>query len=922
VGAPRTRVAAGLPRPLVRELRGIAGGRNVLTSPADLALYAYDSSLERHAPEVVVFPASTDEVARVVRAAARFGVPFVPRGAGTNLSGGSIPVAGGIVIALSRLNRVLEIDIANRCAVVQPGVTNLALQEALAPLGWVFHPDPASQKVSTLGGNVAENAGGPHCLKYGVTTNHILGARVVLPDGEVADLGGMALDAPGYDLLGLVNGSEGTLGIVTEITARISPQPEAVRTLLGVFDSMDAASAAVSAIIAAGIIPACLEMMDRVMIGAVQASMDAGYPEDAEAVLVIEVDGLREALEQEARRCAEICRRVGAREVRSASDEREREQLWAGRRGAFGAAARLASAFLVNDGTVPRSKLPEVLRQTQEIAARYGLRVGNNFHAGDGNLHPLILLDDSDPCQRELAKRASMEMLEACIAAGGAISGEHGIGSEKRAAMPLLYSPADIAAHAAVKRAFDPRGLCNPGKILPDTLSPVRVDQAPIPPRSRAVEAPGAPEVDGRAPTACLVPESEQEVAALLAGAADERAALVPLGAGTKLGLGMPPQRFDYALSLARVAGVVEHDVENLTVTVRAGTRLADLQAELARRGQWLALDPPHEEATIGGIIAANSYGPGRMRYGACRDLVLGLRVALPSGAAISVGGKTVKNVSGYDLPKLFIGSLGTLGVITAATFKLLPAPPQTEWRAWGFARLAAAVECARQLAASRLELSAAEVFSGNLARAGEWIMLCRAQGPPAAVERQVAAAGDLCARSGGVPIDAAQSTGMACHASTPAAAADAGGGAGFTPFDPLRACPERSEGAGSELHAICRIAVPPARLFDALTAAQRLLGEGGRCAACGPCVLAASPAIGVARVAFEADGAGAAVLELRDEYGAGGGSVVIERAPLGLKIAAGVWGTEHPGARVMRALKAEFDPDGVLSPGRFAGGV
>jgi glycolate oxidase len=295
------------------DLRRVIGRTHVRSSPVDLALYAYDSSLERHAPDVVVFPAATEEVAQVVRIANRLGVPFVPRGAGTNLSGGSVPVAGGIVIALSRLNRLLRIEPANHRAVVQPCLTNLALQDALAPLGWVFHPDPASQKVSTMGGNVAENAGGPHCLKYGVTTNHVLGVRVVLPDGEVADFGGAAPDAPGYDLVGIMNGSEGTLGIVTEITVRISPRPEAVRTLLATFDSMDAASQAVSAIIAAGIIPASLEMMDRVMIGAIQASMDAGYPLDAEAVLIIEVDGLREALAQEARRCEEICLRLGDR---------------------------------------------------------------------------------------------------------------------------------------------------------------------------------------------------------------------------------------------------------------------------------------------------------------------------------------------------------------------------------------------------------------------------------------------------------------------------------------------------------------------------------------------------------------------------------------------------------------------------------
>ncbi|UCH33746.1 MAG: FAD-binding protein [Armatimonadota bacterium] len=883
---------AAASRSVLRELRRIVGKGNVLTSPADLALYAYDSSLERHPPEVVVFPDSTDQVAQVVRVAAGLGVPFVPRGAGTNLSGGSVPVSGGIVIALSRLNRLLGIDVPNRCAVVQPGMTNLALQDALAPLGWVFHPDPASQKVSTVGGNVAENAGGPHCLKYGVTTNHVLGVKVVLPDAEVAQFGGAAVDQPGYDLAGLMNGSEGTLGIVTEATVRISAIPESVRTLLAVFDSMDTASEAVSAIIAAGIVPAALEMIDRVMVGAIQASMDAGYPTDAEAVLIVEVDGLREAVDEEARRSEAICRQHGAREVRSAASEHDRERLWAGRRGAFGAAARLASAFLVNDGVVPRDKLPEVLRQTQEIAARYGVRVGNNFHAGDGNLHPLILLDDRDPDQRDRAKRASLEMLEACVAAGGSISGEHGIGLEKREAMARFLAPAELNAHFAVKRSFDPRGLCNPGKMLPDEI-PDAKQAVPhrVAPRAIATEPPPDLVIDERRPKALLSAGSEQDVAALLAGAAEDGAAIIPVGSRTKLDLGMPPRQFDYALSLDKLTGVIEHDVEDLTATVRAGTRLADLQAELGRRGQWVPLDPPHRDATVGGIIATDSYGPGRMRYGGCRDRVLGMRIALPSGEVISVGGKTVKNVTGYDLPKLFIGSLGTLGIITAATFKLMPVAERTEWSAWAFAHPAQAVECAQRLASSQLELSAAEVLTGDLVgHADAWVLLCRAQETEAAVERQIRAAADVCEATGGAPLADSRR-------------------------DWSRIA---SDGVWRwrESAAIVRIATPPAALLDVFSHAYRLLGENGAC------VCSAGPALGIARVAFDGESAGPAVLALREAVEQRRGRLVIERAPIGAKLASGTWGTGHPGENIMRALKAEFDPKGVLSPGRFVGGI
>jgi len=884
---PQARPPLG--RQLLRELRRAVGERNVLTTPADLALYAYDSSPECHAPDVVVFPAATEQVAQLVRAANRFDAPYTARGAGTNLSGGSIPIHGGLVIALSRLNHLLGVDEPNRCALVQPGMTNLALQDALAVRGWVFHPDPASQKASTIGGNVAENAGGPHCLKYGVTTNHVLGVRAVLPDGAIADFGGAALDRPGYDMTGLMNGSEGTLGIVTEITVRISRPPETVRTLLADFDSMDAASEAVSAIIAAGIIPAALEMIDEVMVGAIMASMDAGYPLDAEAVLIVELDGLREAAEDEAQRASAICTAHGAREVRSAASVGERERLWAGRKGAFGAAARLAPAYVVNDGVVPRAKLPEVLRQTQEIAARYGLRVGNNFHAGDGNLHPLILLDRNDPELRERARQASMEMLDACVAAGGSISGEHGIGLEKRKALAKFFSPAELAAQAAIKRAFDPRGLCNPGKVLPDELPPVGQPSACISARSAAVK-PGADlSVDGKAPVGLLEPGSEDRVAALLAATAQDQVAVIPMGSGTQLDLGMPPERFDYALSLANIAGTIEHDADNLTATIRAGTRLADVQTELAKRGQWLPLDPADESTSVGGIIATDSSGPGRMRYGGCRDRVLGLRVALPSGHVISVGGKTVKNVSGYDLPKLFVGSLGTLGVITAATFKLLPVPERTEWSGWAFDDLAAAARCANQLAASQLELSAIELVSGELAgHPDTWLLFCRAQGMSSAVERQMQGVAQACKEASGQVREDAQPR-----------------------------APRLRSGRAAMLHTLsvlCRIAVPPANLKDILAQARRLLGSNGS--------FAASPAMGTAHIAFDADDAAAVISDLRRAAEALGGSLVIERASVEVKLAAGVWGAAPDGVEIMRALKAEFDPRGVLNPGRFVGGI
>lgn len=451
----------------VEELRQIVGPGNVLDGSVDLQLYQYDGYLVERRPDAVVFVSSTEEVARVVRVCNQHGRPFVPRGGGTNLSGGTIAFEGGVVIEMIRMKQILEVDTASLWARVQPGLFNLDLGNALAPLGYQFLPDPASQKAATLGGNVAENSGGPHCFKYGVTTNHILGLTVVLPDGEVARIGGTAPDPLGYDLTGLFVGSEGTLGICTEVVAKIARLPEGVKTLLAIYDSIEAGSRTVSAIVAAGMVPATLEMMDQLVIQAVESSMHCGLPLDCATVLLIEVDGLKDDLESQAAAIQQICLAHGAREVRVAKDEAERSLLWAGRRGAFGAVARLAPSFLVCDGTVPRTALPEVLGKVAEVAEKYDLRIPNVFHAGDGNLHPLILFDWRDAEQKARVMKAGMEILSLCAALGGTISGEHGVGLEKMEAMRLVLSEADIETQRRVKRTFDPGNLANPGKMFP-----------------------------------------------------------------------------------------------------------------------------------------------------------------------------------------------------------------------------------------------------------------------------------------------------------------------------------------------------------------------------------------------------------------------------------------------------------------------
>lgn len=454
---------------LAHKLAAIVGAPYVLIRPEELLLYEYDgSALDQALPGLVVLPSDTGELAACLREAARLGVDVVPRGAGTGLAGGSVPVGGGLVVATTRMNRVLVVDPAARMAVVQPGVVNLDVSASAARYGLHFAPDPSSQRVSTVGGNVATNAGGPHCLKYGVTATHVLALTLVLSDGQVLELGKCGADAPGYDLLSVVIGSEGTFGVVSEITVRLIPEAETAHTILAIFDQIEHAGAAVSAIIAAGIVPAALEMIVGEGIRAIEASVQAGYPTDAQAVLLIELDGLREELANQSRQIEAICGDHGVRELQSADEPQRRARLWAGRKGALAACARIAPHYHIQDVTVPRSRLPEVLALTDEIAHRHGIMMVNIFHAGDGNLHPLLLFDLHEPGVRERAIAAGDEIMRACVEVGGTVSGEHGIGIEKRDALTLLFSRDDLRAFGELRAVFDPTGRMNPGKLLPD----------------------------------------------------------------------------------------------------------------------------------------------------------------------------------------------------------------------------------------------------------------------------------------------------------------------------------------------------------------------------------------------------------------------------------------------------------------------
>ena len=456
-----------MPASLIRELEALLGPAGVLSQPEDLVLYEYDGSVEQARPDLVVFPRTTDEVSQIVKRANRHKVPIVGRGAGTGLSGGALARFGGILIVFARMNRILEIDYENHRVVVQPGVVNLDVTHAVEHAGLYFAPDPSSQKSCTIGGNVAENAGGPHTLAYGVTTNHVTGLELVLTDGEVCRIGGKTSDPLGYDLAGLLVGSEGTLALVTEITVKLLRKPEAVKTLLAIFESVDDATETVVDITARAITPAACEMIDGWTLRAIEDYVHAGFPRDSGAVLLIEVEGLQEAVASQADAVCDVCRTHRAREVRVARDAHERELLWKGRKNAFGAMGRLAPGSYTLDGVIPRSCLPQTLRRVAEIGRQHGLQIGNIFHAGDGNLHPIVLYDPRDKVQFENAVSASNEILRYCVEVGGALTGEHGVGMEKNDLMPLLFSEADLDLMRRIRDAFNPMGSLNPGKIFP-----------------------------------------------------------------------------------------------------------------------------------------------------------------------------------------------------------------------------------------------------------------------------------------------------------------------------------------------------------------------------------------------------------------------------------------------------------------------
>lgn len=648
----------------LRSLTALLPRGQVFTDRAALLVYAADAGMDRGRPEGIVFPRTAAEVARIVQWAAAHNVPLVARGAGTGLSGGAVADRGGVIVEFAKMNAILDVDVLGRGIVTEPAVVNLRLDERARLHGLYFPPDPASQRASTIGGNVAENSGGPHCFKYGVTTNYIIGLDVVLADGQRVRVGGRALDYPEYDLCGLITGSEGMLALITAISARLVRTPPGVKTLLAIFASVEQAADAVSAIIAAGLIPATMELMDQKIINIAEPFAHAGLPLDAGAILIIDIDGYPASLNAQICEIERLLQERGVREVRIARNDEERYKIWLARKSVAGAIARLTPAYYTVDITVPRSRLRAILAQIDPICERYGLRVGHLMHAGDGNLHPMILIPD--PHDLELMGRvhaAGYEMVKCCIEMNGSLTGEHGVGIEKREYMTLMHTPAELLALWDIKHAFDPQNILNPGKVFPlptETATPFAGYTNTI----QHENAPKSPP-----PTSPFAPTTAEEAA---------RGLLALAQAQRKVSIGHTTTVRDDATTLLTTGalhGIKTYAPDDLYITVGAGTPLHEIQTFLANEGKYLPLVSPWPATTIGGLVAENSNAPLRMRYGALRDLVLCATVALTDGRVIRTGRPIVKNVAGYDLTKVFIGSRGTLGLLADVTLKFFARP-------------------------------------------------------------------------------------------------------------------------------------------------------------------------------------------------------------------------------------------------------
>ena len=676
-------------------LNSIYPPERLLSGPAQVAPYESDAlTAFRERPLAVVLAESQQEVIETVRLCHRENLPFVARGSGTSLSGGSLPIREGIIIGLNRLNRVLELDPAERCAVVEPGVINLDLSALGAPHGLYYAPDPSSQSICTIGGNVAFNSGGAHCLRHGMTSNHVLGLKAVLPDGAVVELGSKSLEGVGPDLTGFFVGSEGLFGIALEITVRLIPKPESYKTILAAYSSLEAAGDAVAQVVATGLLPGAMEIMDHLAIEAAEAAVHAGYPQSATALLIVELEGEAAEVEAEFQLLEPVIRASGAFEIRVARDEGERLRIWKGRKSAFSAVGRLSPDYIVQDGVVPRKQLGSALAEIEMLGKKHGIRVANVFHAGDGNLHPLILFDGTEEGALEKAEELAGDILQMCIRRGGSITGEHGVGMEKREYLAHMFAPADMEVMKRMRRSIDPLEIANRRKMFPDENGHGQVS---------------APEITGSAKGAgtTLRPGSFREVQQAVA----DHARIRPRGGGTKPALSRPPEGVA-SLDLSGLSGMVEYEPEEYTFTALAGTPVVEVQERLAREGQYLPFDPvlARAGATLGGTVAAGTGGSGRYRYGGIRDFLLGIRFVSGRAELVRGGSRVVKNAAGFDLPKLMVGSLGRLGILVEMTFKVFPLAQRWLTLEASLPDLSQALEAIRRLRAAPVDLAAVDL--------------------------------------------------------------------------------------------------------------------------------------------------------------------------------------------------------------------
>ena len=841
--------------------------RQLVADPVERLTYESDAGFDRALPDGVFYPESTDDVRRMVLWAKRHGVPLVARGAGTGLAGGAVAERGGIVIVLTRMNRLLELDAVGRAAVVEAGAVNLEVEARTRRAGLYYPPDPSSGRSCCIGGNLGTNAGGPHCFKYGVTSNYVTGVEMVLADGQRVTLGGRALDAPEIDLCALVVGAEGTLGIVTRAWLRLLREPPSVCTLMVSFESLEQAGESVSAVIAAGLMPATLEAIDQRGMKVIEAACQAGLPVDAGAVLIVEVDGYSEGLEAQRSELVAILEHHGGYDVRVAGSDDERQRIWYGRKSAAGAMARVAPSYYLTDLTVRRSRLAAVLGKVHEICDRFGLETASFFHAGDGNLHPLIPYDPRDQDWTDRAHEAIEEITALCVAEDGSITGEHGVGMEKRRYMSLMYSGAELAAMRDVKRAFDPDNLFNPGKVLPDELPAPTLAEPVLP---AGAVAPEARQCD------TFAPSTVEEAAGALRALSDA-------GRPVRVGAAESVPHGDHGelwLSTSKLRGVTTLAPEDLYLAAGAGTPIDEIEAYLRPHGLIAPVLAPFPGTSLGGLVASNLNSPWRMRYGALRDVTLCATVALADGRVLRAGRPLVKNVAGYDLPKVFVGSHGTLGVLTDVTLKLVAAPRAKRTLALEVDDLATGLELAGQALAHALVASAIVLAEGTQGIT----LLYTAEGMPDEVEVEIAAVERAWQRAGFSDIFETKQTGSETWAAF------------------LRAAESDT--------LVVRVGVP----VKDLTA---YLGSRPECPAC----FLVDYASGLIYGTWRPESADEAQTWLeglrRPALDLGGYAIALRASPeIGARLDR--WGYAPEAIDVIGRLKALWDPAGILEPGTF----